>query len=412
MKPIISVENLGKRFRIMKGARSSRLNPEPPSLFRRGPKMNWEDFWALNDVSFDVIPGERLGIIGRNGAGKSTLLKLLSRISVPTTGRITLRGRVASLLEVGTGFHPELTGRENIFLNGGVLGMSRKEIVRKFDEIVDFSGVEEFLDVPVKRYSSGMYVRLGFAVAAHLEPDILIVDEVLAVGDMDFQKKCLGKMEEVSTEQGRSVLFVSHNMNMMTTLCQRGLLMDSGKCVFNGNMSEAVLRYRGGFGDQSRADFTDADGLGDATAKPLSIRLSTKNGASAISFDREESIHLHMEYEVMQFVDGPIVPRIDLITSSGETVFISSMPGLTRSEQGRFVAECIIPGKLLNVGQFSVDFLLQSFGGTGRIVHFVVVAPLAFVVTERIFESNDRYGFGGALSGCVRPDCRWSQTRI
>ena len=204
-----------------------------------------EEFWALKDVSFEVQEGEVLGIIGRNGAGKSTLLKILSRITEPTSGRVTLRGRVASLLEVGTGFHPELTGRENIFLNGAVLGMSRAEIRKKFDEIVAFAEIDKFIDTPVKRYSSGMYVRLAFAVAAHLEPEILIVDEVLAVGDAEFQKKCLGKMNEVSRRDGRTVLFVSHNMEPLLKLCDRGILLNSGQLTEIGPVSEVISAYLG-----------------------------------------------------------------------------------------------------------------------------------------------------------------------
>ena len=202
-----------------------------------------EEFWALNDVNFEVKQGEVLGIIGRNGAGKSTLLKILSRITEPTKGRVTLRGRVASLLEVGTGFHPELTGRENIFLNGAILGMTRQEIRKKFDEIVAFAEVEKFLDTPVKHYSSGMYVRLAFAVAAHLEPEILIVDEVLAVGDAEFQKKCLGKMDEVSRQQGRTVLFVSHNMETVLKLCTRGIFFQEGRVKATGDAKSVVATY-------------------------------------------------------------------------------------------------------------------------------------------------------------------------
>src|SRR5580704_7398838 len=205
-----------------------------------------EQFWALRDVSFEVKQGEVLGIIGRNGAGKSTLLKILSRITEPDCGRVTLRGRVASLLEVGTGFHPELTGRENIFLNGAILGMKRAEIKAKFDEIVAFAEVERFLDTPVKRYSSGMYVRLAFAVAAHLEPEILIVDEVLAVGDAQFQKKCLGKMSAVATG-GRTVLFVSHNMQAVSVLCNRGMFLRAGALEYTGSTKEAIERYIAGF---------------------------------------------------------------------------------------------------------------------------------------------------------------------
>jgi lipopolysaccharide transport system ATP-binding protein len=202
-----------------------------------------EEFWALKDVSFEIKKGEAVGVIGRNGAGKSTLLKLLSRITEPTKGRIELNGRVASLLEVGTGFHPELTGRENIFLNGAILGMSRAEIKSKFDEIVDFSGVENFLDTPVKRYSSGMYVRLAFAVAAHLEPEILIIDEVLAVGDAEFQKKCLGKMEEVSKSEGKTILFVSHNLSAISNLCNKAILLDRGEMIFSGNVNNTLTQY-------------------------------------------------------------------------------------------------------------------------------------------------------------------------
>src|SRR4030042_2188235 len=201
-----------------------------------------EEFWALKDISLEIKEGERVGIIGRNGAGKTTLLKILGRITEPTHGKITIDGRVASLLEVGTGFHPELTGRENIFLNGAILGMSRSEIKRKFDEIVDFAEVERFLDTPVKRYSSGMYVRLAFAVAAHLEPEILIVDEVLAVGDAQFQKKCLGKMEEVGKE-GRTVLFVSHNMAAISQLCNTGLVLTSGRITYQGDVLEGINKY-------------------------------------------------------------------------------------------------------------------------------------------------------------------------
>jgi lipopolysaccharide transport system ATP-binding protein len=252
---IIAVENLGKRYRIrheqeerryvaLRDVLASKLSA-PLRRFRRTAEVarpSVEDFWALKDVSFEVKQGEVVGIIGRNGAGKSTLLKVLSRITEPTAGRVTLGGRVASLLEVGTGFHPELTGRENVFLNGAILGMTRAEIARKFDEIVAFAEIERFLDTPVKRYSSGMYVRLAFAVAAHLEPEILIVDEVLAVGDAEFQRKCLGKMHEVS-KGGRTVLFVSHNMAAVGALTTRAIVLDSGKVMFDGISSAAIEHY-------------------------------------------------------------------------------------------------------------------------------------------------------------------------
>src|SRR5687768_8280096 len=245
---IIKVENLGKKyiighqgkgvyktFRDQIGHSLKNVLNKTKQMFSDQQMVEGdeiEEFWALKDVSFEIKNGDRVGIIGRNGAGKSTLLKVLSRITEPTTGKVAIKGRVASLLEVGTGFHPELTGRENIFLNGAILGMSQAEIKKKFDEIVDFSGVEQFLDTPVKRFSSGMYVRLAFSVAAHLEPEILIVDEVLAVGDAEFQKKCLGKMEDVTNRQGRTILFVSHNMGAINSLCSKCIYLKKGQ--FNG----------------------------------------------------------------------------------------------------------------------------------------------------------------------------------
>ena len=246
-QPIIEVENLSKCYRLgVIGATSLRDSAARAwHRLRSGTPAPAEEFWALRDVSFTVQPGEVVGIIGRNGAGKSTLLKILSRITEPTSGRARLRGRVASLLEVGTGFHPELTGRENVFLNGAILGMSRAEVRRKFDEIVAFAEVDQFIDTPVKRYSSGMYVRLAFAVAAHLEPEILVIDEVLAVGDIAFQKKCLGKMESVSRQDGRTVLFVSHNMPAVAQLTQQAVLLKHGRVVFTGPTDEAVEQYLG-----------------------------------------------------------------------------------------------------------------------------------------------------------------------
>jgi len=247
---VISIENLSKRYVISHELRHDNLRDTlhhtARKLWRRfrwGTGFRTEEFWALRDVSFAVKQGDVLGIIGRNGAGKSTLLKILSRITEPTSGRVAIRGRVASLLEVGTGFHPELTGRDNIFLNGAILGMKRAEIRRKFDEIVAFAEVEKFLDTPVKHYSSGMYVRLAFAVAAHLEPEILIVDEVLAVGDAEFQKKCLGKMQSVATNEGRTVLFVSHNMDAIVQLCPAALLLQHGRLAYAGRTEDVISRY-------------------------------------------------------------------------------------------------------------------------------------------------------------------------
>jgi lipopolysaccharide transport system ATP-binding protein len=246
--PVISVRNLGKRYYLSHEKRTDTLRDSLTRKFRRlagraGPEGDAEEFWALRDVSFEVNQGDVVGIIGRNGAGKSTLLKILSRITEPTAGTVRLRGRVASLLEVGTGFHPELSGRENIYLNGAILGMSRTEITRKFDEIVAFAEVERFLDTQVKHYSSGMYVRLAFAVAAHLEPEILIVDEVLAVGDVQFQKKCLGKMQDVARDEGRTVVFVSHNLGALQALCQQAIRLDGGRLVGAGPAQEQISLY-------------------------------------------------------------------------------------------------------------------------------------------------------------------------
>ena len=296
----ISVENLSKSYMVghnsAKAERYTALRDvianNARSLARKTRDMfqgkaivqgdEVEEFWALKDVSFDIKQGDRIGIIGRNGAGKSTLLKILSRITEPTSGRVKINGRVASLLEVGTGFHPELTGRENIYLNGAILGMSRQEIQRKFDEIVAFAEVERFLDTPVKRYSSGMYVRLAFAVAAHLEPEILVVDEVLAVGDSEFQKKCLGKMEEVA-EYGRTVLFVSHNMSAISKLCNTGILLQNGRVNFQGTIQGVINHY------------TISNGIANNRVDLIPSSDEVKNGIVSVSTDAEINILFRIE---------------------------------------------------------------------------------------------------------------------
>ncbi len=288
--PIISVENLSKAYRLGAKEEAPDTLVAAATTVLKAPFRNWsrlrkldtsaqagdqdDILWALRDVSFEVQQGEVVGIIGRNGAGKSTLLKILSRITEPTSGRIVLRGRVSSLLEVGTGFHPELTGRDNIYMNGTILGMKKREIDRKFDEIVDFSGVEKFLDTPVKRYSSGMTVRLAFAVAAHLEPEILIVDEVLAVGDAEFQKKCLGKMQDVA-RGGRTVLFVSHNMAVLQSTCNRGVLLVRGALSYDGKVADAADKYLGALescSEQEVAHRLDRQGKGEVRVSRISIR--------------------------------------------------------------------------------------------------------------------------------------------
>lgn len=309
---IISVEKLSKKYVIehqkqgsvnyktFRGAMTQAVTSLADTLNPRVKKEtnHREEFWALKDVSFDIKIGDRVGIIGRNGAGKSTLLKILSRITEPTTGKIRIRGRVASLLEVGTGFHPELTGRENIFLNGAILGMSRFEIKRKFDEIVDFAEIEKFIDTPVKRYSSGMYVRLAFAVAAHLEPEILVVDEVLAVGDAAFQKKCLGKMEDVSTKEGRTVLFVSHSMNAVESLCSRGIVLESGSLYIDSGTRESISAYLENtyklMSETPLADRKDRRGSGKVRA--MSFRVLDAEGEQVNSLQSGRDYYFEIRY--------------------------------------------------------------------------------------------------------------------
>jgi lipopolysaccharide transport system ATP-binding protein len=309
--PVIKVENLGKKYLIrhqqreryvalrdvmansVKNVGRKLFSPRTSNLTRNTTR---EDFWALKDVSFEINQGDRVGIIGRNGAGKTTLLKLISRITEPTTGRIVLKGRVASLLEVGTGFHPELTGRENIFLNGAILGMSKAEIKKKFDEIVDFAEVEKFLDTPVKRYSSGMYVRLAFAVAAHLEPEILLVDEVLAVGDYRFQDKCLGKMKKLG-ESGRTVLFVSHNMDALNNLCERGILLNKGCLEADNSIGSVTKKYMEG-GDRINLKHSWSRSVNmERSSSFISVKMMNEGMEETCDFTNEEDIIIEIKYE-------------------------------------------------------------------------------------------------------------------
>lgn len=369
---VIKVENLGKQYvlshqqqgrgkyktfreSLTQGARALAA---PFSKRGQGVDPTREEFWALKDVSFEIKQGDRVGIIGRNGAGKSTLLKILSRITEPTTGRISINGRVASLLEVGTGFHPELTGRENIFLNGAILGMSRAEIRRKFDEIVAFAEVEKFLDTPVKRYSSGMYVRLAFAVAAHLEPEILIVDEVLAVGDAQFQKKCLGKMEEVGKE-GRTVIFVSHNMGAIRNLCTVGILLKQGRLITNqtsiSNAIEAYLR-----GDEN-ANLLTYNSTKKNTEKPFikSIRCFQKDlNCVNNAFNICEPIF--MDFEIDRLNIKNLVIGIVIFNSQGICVHHSSDEFRNNKSNEDDKRRCIIPPYGLAPGKYHVNVSLAQ----------------------------------------------------
>lgn len=368
MKPILTVRDVSKRYRLGAfGAGSLREDLERWWRRTRGLESaaSKRDFWALQDVSFDVMPGEVVGVIGRNGAGKSTLLKVLSRITEPTSGEIRLRGRVASLLEVGTGFHPELSGRDNVYLNGAILGMKRHEIDRKFDEIVEFAEVAKFIDTPVKRYSSGMYVRLAFAVAAHLEPEILIVDEVLAVGDVAFQRKCLGKMEQVSKEGGRTVLFVSHNMGAISSLTQKCLYLRQGKAVAYADTRSVVQTY---LGDTfARSSHWKAPRPTDHPLQVHSIRLLDTAGRENNEFEVSEGFVVEIESEVRRPVRDALI-ELWFYGSDGQHIFslgdFDTHPELRAvRETGRFRHRVRVPADLLNHGGY---YLVLNSGVGGR----------------------------------------------
>ena len=359
----VSVRGLAKSYSIAKNAEKHSTLGEALVHKLKNPfaKAEKDTFWALNDVNFDIQKGDVVGIIGRNGAGKSTLLKVLSRITEPTRGKIDLYGRVGSLLEVGTGFHPELTGRENVFLNGAILGMSKAEIARQFDAIVDFSGTEQFLDTPVKRYSSGMYVRLAFAVAAHLNPEILIVDEVLAVGDAEFQKKCLGKMKEVS-EGGRTVIFVSHNIQAVRTLCSRAIYLRGGRVAADRDVEAGVKDYLS-FNNMTlssqRVWDDPADRPGDDLFQLMALRVLDKNGDAAVVFDSNHPVLVEMDFDLAQDNDQLCV-GFDLTTNDGQSAFRTYQTDLEYADRprlrtGRNRLRCVIPAGLLNAGSYMVN---------------------------------------------------------
>ena len=420
MNKVISVENLGKKYIIShKGSANTTFREMltenakkilKGKLFKNSSK---EEFWALRNVSFKINQGERVGIIGRNGAGKTTLLKLLSRITEPSEGRIKIKGRVASLLEVGTGFHPELTGRENIYLNGAVLGMTRSEIKKKFDDIVDFSGVEKFLDTPVKRFSSGMYVRLAFAVAAHLEPDILLVDEVLAVGDVEFQKKSLGKMEEVSTNEGRTVLFVSHNLGAVSRLCNYCIWINSGKISEIGSCEKVISDYLNvnkKFNGQIIWDIKE-DAPGDKDYIYVkSLKIINSKGEITKTVFSEEPFWIEIEYEVLK--DLPLSQiGIKLNSDNGEIIFQSGdnnllNPQIINRSPGRYLSRCLIPSYLLNQGNFSIS-LYGHIPGMKFLINNSNEPVMNFEVLLK--HSTDGYG---KLPGIIKPLLEWKIKRL
>ena len=365
-----------------------------------------EEVWALKDVSFEIQRGEIVGIIGRNGAGKSTLLKILSRITEPSTGRLTIKGRVANLLEVGTGFHPELTGRENIFLNGTILGMTRAEIKRKFDEIVAFAETEKYLDTPVKRYSSGMYVRLAFAVAAHLEPEILIVDEVLSVGDIQFQQKCLGRMASIGKE-GRTILFVSHNLAAISNLCTRGVVLEKGAIAFDGEATRAIRYYTDATINSSEQDMEPPVADPDSV-RFLSAYLIDTNGVRVSSVDINNQFFIEMKFQVPDHIQGTLVPNCHFKTADGLYAFINNAPDMKPLEPGIYTALCKVPGNLFNEGMYKVGFAVTEYRKTSLRVHFFAEDYLTLIVIDRIFDNPLRYGYGGPIPGVLRPYLEWT----
>ena len=376
-----------------------------------------EEIWALDDVSFEVEEGGVLGIIGRNGAGKSTLLKVLTRITTPTAGRAEIRGRVGSLLEVGTGFHPELTGRENIFLNGSILGMRRREILRKLPAIVEFSGVQKFIDTPVKRYSSGMYVRLAFSVAAHLEPEILLVDEVLSVGDAEFQRRCLGRMEDLS-QSGRTVLFVSHNMQAVARLCDRALLLDQGRVVRDGPSEEVVAFYlQTQAGTGSHRTWPDLDtSPGGKRARLRAVRVVDEDGRLADSVDVRRAVGIEIAFTVLRG-DVALFPKIKLVDREGEIAFNAMDTSPFWEEPpgpGDYVATAWVPGNFLNEGLYTVEVAVTSLGmvGAQKVVPQAAVAEAVSFHVHDPGEGDSAKGrFAGQFRGVVRPLLEWTSER-
>lgn len=390
----ISVEDVSKTYRLGTIGSASlqedverfwaKLRGRPDPLVKIGQEPHGrqvgQHFWALDKVSFDVEQGQVLGIIGRNGAGKSTLLKILSQVTAPTSGQIKVRGRIASLLEVGTGFHPELTGRENIFLNGAILGMTKAEIRRKLDEIIAFSGVEQFIDTPVKRYSSGMYVRLAFAVAAHLEPEILVVDEVLAVGDAEFQAKCLGKMDEVSRQEGRTVLFVSHNMDAVLTLTKRSVLLADGRVVMAGETADVVARYLAGASGNALEYRGQPSGI-----EPSIVRVTVGTSlVSNLQYHGDEML-VECEIDIPRGMEGARLEIVMCDRRDRRTMYLwryDTPEAPMLRDVGRHVVQCRIPQLRLAAGRYTVSVSLSGRYGSGWSREIERVCPFEVLMRQ------------------------------
>ena len=417
----LRVEGIGKQYSLGGGGPSYDTLADALGRIARAP-LRWlgasapsqprRTFWPLKDVSFEVPPGQVLGVVGRNGAGKSTLLKVLSGVTEPTEGAAAVWGSMGALLEVGTGFHPELTGRENVYLNGAILGMRRAEVARKFDEIVAFSGVERFIDTPAKHYSSGMYMRLAFAVAAHLETEILLVDEVLAVGDAEFQRKCLQKMEQVGT-QGRAVLFVSHDMSAVTRLCSRAILLEQGHVLADGDAPGVIHQYLHG-GAMHGAAVREwphlAEAPGDGVAKLRAVRVLDDQGRPAPEVDIRRPLRIEVDFWNLDPAVRPAA-NVHLFNDQGQCLFISCdftseawkagprPKGLVRSV-------CHIPGNFLSEGLVSVLAAVSSFPRTA--VHAIERDAVAFTVVDRSEGDGARGSFAGPMPGAVRPLLEWT----
>jgi homopolymeric O-antigen transport system ATP-binding protein len=416
MTQAIEATELSKRYRI--GQMQAAYGTLRDSLVRtaghltgRSEPRERQEIWALRDVSFEVREGEALGLIGRNGAGKSTLLKILTRITAPTAGHAVIRGRVGSLLEVGTGFHPELTGTENVYLNGSVLGMKRKEIAKKFPDIVEFAGVERFIETPVKRYSSGMSVRLAFAVAAHLEPEVLLIDEVLAVGDAEFQRRCLGRMEDMS-QSGRTVVFVSHQMQALSQLCDRAIELEGGQIVNDGPAGEVVAQYLqsvGGTGaSRSWPDLETAPGDGNVLLR--SIRVVDETGQLVDAVDVREPVGIEIGFTVRN-ANLPIFPKIKVVSADGNVAF-NAMDTSSRwresTPSGDYVATAWIPGNLLNEGLTTVEAGVVSLAGMKLFARAMVRDAVSFHVQDLGDGDTARGPFAGQWKGVVRPLLDWT----
>lgn len=408
----ILAENIGKKYILSHKDENAPTNFKE-ALFAMFSKKSRkfekskskEEFWALKNIDFEIKHGDRVGIIGANGAGKSTLLKILSRITEPTTGSVKIRGRVASLLEVGTGFHPELTGRENIFLNGAILGMKKTEIKNNFDEIVAFSGVEKFLDTPVKRYSSGMYVRLGFSIAAHLEPDIMIVDEVLAVGDAEFQKKCLGKMKDVSAE-GRTILFVSHNLTAVDSLCNQAVFLNKGTVHDKGEVKKVIGSYLKNYSknnlEQNWPD--DKTAPGNSQVKFRQIRVIPQLLPGQLSMDVRTPIQINIQFESF-LKKSTLNLSLFVLSLTGECVFNLGSE-IVSDEGGLFEGICQIPAPLLNDGSYTLSIMIVK--DTTNILYYLE-EPLNFEIADwRAGEGN----WYGKWPGIIRPTLPFSLNKI